>query len=404
VIVERGLAGRIAAAFVHSKLTPLTMVGSLLLGLFAVLALPREEEPQIIVPMVDVFASMPGATPIEIEQRLTRPLEKLLWEIPGVEYLYSTSSPGQSMVIVRFFVGEDEERALVRLNQKLAANPGALPPGTAPPVVKLRSIDDVPVMALTLWGDRYDDFQLRQLAGQLHDALKEIPDVSDVTLIGGRPRQVTVEIDAARLAAYRIDPLMVRNALASSNARFSGGALIENGKGTLVETGRWIASAEEVGDVAVTTRDGATILVRDVAQVVDGDAEPDSYVTFIGRDGHARPAVTISISKRRGTNAIEISSRVEEKLAAVHGTLVPHDVNLTVTRNYGETARDKSNELLWHMLLAVLSVAVLIWLALGRREAAVVMTAIPVTLALTLFVFYLYGYTLNRITLFALIF
>ena len=404
MIVERGLAGRIAAAFVHSKLTPLMMTGSLLLGLFAVLALPREEEPQIVVPMIDVFAAMPGAAPVEIEQRLTRPLEKLLWEIPGVEYLYSTSSPGQAMIVVRFFVGEDEERALVRLNQKLAANAGVLPAGTPAPVVKVRSIDDVPVMALTLWGDQYDDFQLRQLAGQLHDSLKEIPDVSDVTVIGGRPRQVTVEIDAARLAAYRIDPVMLRNALVSSNARLAGGALVDGGRRTLVEAGHWIGSADAVGNLIVASRDAAPIRVRDVARVVDADAEPDSYVTFLGRDGRARPAVTVSISKRRGTNAIEISSRVEEKLAIVRGTVLPSDLNLTVTRNYGETARDKSNELLWHMLLAVLSVAALIWVALGRREAAVVMTAIPVTLALTLFVFYLYGYTLNRITLFALIF
>ncbi len=401
--VERGVAGRIAAAFVHSKLTPLAMAGSLLLGLSAVVALPREEEPQIVVPMIDVFASMPGATPVEVEQRLTRPLEKALWEIPGVEYLYSTSSPGQAMVVVRFLVGEDEERALVRLNQKLA-DPGMLPAGVPPPVVALRSIDDVPVMALTLWGDRYDDFQLRQIAGQLHDAITEIPDVSDVTVIGGRTRQVTVEIDPARLAAYRIDPLMVRQTLTSSNARLASGALVAGGRGTLVETGHWIGSAEAVGDLRMATRDGASILVRDVAQVVDADAEPESYVTFAGRDGRARPAATISIAKRRGTNAIDLTSRVEEKLAAVRGALIPADVNLTVTRNYGETARDKSNELLWHMLLAVISVAVLIWLALGRREAAVVMTAIPVTLALTLFVFYLYGYTLNRITLFALIF
>ena len=404
MIVERGVAGRIAAAFVHSKLTPLTMVGSLLLGLFAVLALPREEEPQIIVPMIDVFASMPGASPVEVEQRLTRPLEQLLWEIPGVEYLYSTSSPGQAMLVVRFLVGEDEDRALARLNQKLAANPGVLPAGSPALVVAVRSIDDVPVMALTLWGERYDDFQLRRLAGQLHGSLKEIPDVSEVTIIGGRPRQVTVEIDTARLAAYRIDPLMVRHALASSNARLEGGEIVEAGKTTLVQTGQWIASLDAVGDVVVTTRDGAPVLVRDVARVVDADAEPESYVTFVGRDGRSRPAVTISIAKRRGTNAIEIASHVDEKLAAVRGVLVPLDVNLTVTRNYGETARDKSNELLWHMLLAIVSVAALIWLVLGRREAAVVMTAIPVTLALTLFVFYVYGYTLNRITLFALIF
>jgi multidrug efflux pump subunit AcrB len=259
-------------------------------------------------------------------------------------------------------------------------------------------------MALTLWGDRYDDFQLRQLAGQLHDSLKEVPDVSDVTVIGGRSRQVTVEIDASRLAAYRIDPLMLRHALMLSNARLAGGALVDGGRRTLVETGYWMSSADDVGELIVETRDGAPIRVRDVSQVVDADAEPDSYVTFYGRDGRARPAVTVSISKRRGTNAIDVAARVEEKLATVRGSVLPSDLTLTVTRNYGETARDKSNELLWHMLLAVLSVAALIWLALGRREAAVVMTAIPVTLALTLFVFYLYGYTLNRITLFALIF
>ena len=251
---------------------------------------------------------------------------------------------------------------------------------------------------------RYDDFQLRQIAGQFHEALKEIPDVSDVTIIGGRSRQVTVQIDPARLAAYRIDPLMVRQALESSNARLPGGEIVEGNRGALVQAGKWIASAADVAEVVVATRAGGPILVRDVAQIVDGDSEPDSYVTFIGPDGRAFPAVTVSVSKRKGTNAIDIASRVEEKIGTIRGIVVPSDVEVTITRNYGETARDKSNELLWHMLLAVLSVGVLIWLALGRREAAVVLTAVPVTLALTLFVFYLYGYTLNRITLFALIF
>jgi multidrug efflux pump subunit AcrB len=404
VIVERGVAGRVAAAFVHSKLTPLFMTASMLLGLFAVLALPREEEPQIIVPMIDVFAAMPGASPAEVEQRLTRPIEKLVWEIPGVEYLYSTSSPGHAMVVVRFVVGENEERALVRLNQKLAANTDVLPPGVPAPVVKVRSIDDVPVMAVTLWGGHYDDYRLRQIAGQLHDALKEIPDVSEVTIAGERSRQLTVQIDPVRLAAYRIDPLMVREALHSSSAMLPGGEIVAGNRGTRVQAGTWMTSARDVGDAVVATRGGTPILVRDVAEIADGDGEADSYVTFAGRDGRAYPAVTVSIAKRRGTNAIEIASRIEEKIDTIRGVTVPADVQMTVTRNYGETARDKSNELLWHMLLAVLSVGALIWFVLGRREAAVVLTAIPVTLALTLFVFYLYGYTLNRITLFALIF
>ena len=402
--VEQGLAGRVAAAFVHSKLTPLFMVGSMLLGVFAVVALPREEEPQIVVPMIDVFLAMPGAGAVEVEQRLTRPLEKLLWEIPGVEYLYSTSSPGQAMVVVRFLVGEDEEDALVRLNQKIAAHPEVSPPDAPPPIVKLRSIDDVPVMAITLWGENYDDYRLRQVAGQLHDALKEVPDVSEVTVTGGRPRQLTVQIDPVRLAAYRIDPLMVRQALQSSNANLAGGEIVEGNRGALIQAGRWMTTARDIGDVVVATRAGGPILVRDVADIADEDGEPDSYVTFTGREGRAYPAVTVSIAKRRGTNAIALTTRIEEKIDTIRGIGVPADVELTVTRNYGETARDKSNELLWHMLLAVLSVGLLIWLALGRREAAVVLTAIPVTLALTLFVFYLYGYTLNRITLFALIF
>ena len=403
MIVERGLAGRVAATFVHSKLTPLFMAGSMLLGVFAVLALPREEEPQIVVPMIDVFLAMPGAGAVEVEQRLTRPVEKLLWEIPGVEYLYSTSSPGQAMVVVRFLVGEDEEDALVRLNQKLAAHPEVSPPD-APPIVKLRSIDDVPVMAITLWGEDYDDYRLRQVAGQLHDALKEVPDVSEVNVIGGRTRQLTVQIDPVRLAAYRIDPLMVRQALQSSNASLAGGETVEGNRGALLQAGNWMTTARDVGDVVIATRAGGPILVRDIADIADEGGEPDSYVTFAGRDGRAFPAITISIAKRRGTNAIALATRIEEKIDTIRGIGVPAGVELTVTRNYGETARDKSNELLWHMLLAVLSVGLLIWLALGRREAAVVLTAIPVTLALTLFVFYLYGYTLNRITLFALIF
>jgi multidrug efflux pump subunit AcrB len=225
-----------------------------------------------------------------------------------------------------------------------------------------------------------------------------------VTIAGGRSRQLTVQIDPVRLAAYRIDPLMVREALHSSSAMLPGGEIVAGNRGTRVQAGTWMTSAREVGDAVVATRGGTPILVRDVAEIADGDGEADSYVTFAGRDGRAYPAVTVSIAKRRGTNAIEIASRIEEKIDTIRGVTVPADVQMTVTRNYGETARDKSNELLWHMLLAVLSVGALIWFVLGRREAAVVLTAIPVTLALTLFVFYLYGYTLNRITLFALIF
>ena len=398
-----GVAGRLAAAFIDSKLTPLVMLGSIFLGGLAVVALPREEEPQIIVPMVDVFVEMPGAAPSDVEQRVTRPMEQLLWEIPGVEYLYSTSSSGRSMVVVRFKVGEAEEAALVRLNQKLAANVGRIPPGVIGPVVKPRSIDNVPILAVTLWSSRYGDDALRALAAQLRDAIAEVRDVAEVTLIGGRPRQLSVSVDPARLAAYELDPLAVQRAIRETNARANVAGPVMGGQVTGLEAGGRLRTADDVRRVVVSASSGRAVRVGDLAEVVDGDAEPTAYVTFQSREG-ARPAVTIAVAKRKGSNAIDVAHRVNAKLDTLKGTLVPSDVQLTITRDYGETAADKSNELLWHMLLAVLSVSVLIWVALGRREAAVVLVAIPVTLALTLFMFFLYGYTLNRITLFALIF
>ncbi|MEQ1871218.1 MAG: efflux RND transporter permease subunit [Vicinamibacterales bacterium] len=399
-----GIAGRLAAAFIHSKLTPLIIVSSMLLGLYAVIALPREEEPQIIVPMADVFLEMPGASSTEIEQRLTRPIEQLLWEIPGVEYLYSTSNAGRAMVVVRFLVGEDEERALVRLNQKLAANASLLPPGSPPPLVKARSINDVPVMALTLWGQSYDAAQLRQFAGQLQESLKEVPDISEVTIIGGQPRRVTIDLDPSSLAARHLDPLAVQRALTRANVRSMARDTVSDSRATRLETGDWLTSVDDVRNVVVGVSGGAAVHVADVATVTDGGGEPETYVMQYPRRGQAFPAVTLSIAKRQGTNAIQLTRAVDAKVSTLRGYLLPDDLTVSVTRDYGETAAHKSNELLWHMLLAVVSVSVLIWLALGWRESAVVLVAIPVTLALTLFVFYLYGYTLNRITLFALIF
>jgi multidrug efflux pump subunit AcrB len=404
MMASYGAAGRLAAAFIGSKLTPLVIGASLALGAMAIVALPREEEPQIVVPMVDVFVQMPGASPADVEQRVTRPLEQLLWEVPGVEYVYSTSSAGQSMVIVRFKVGQAEEAALVRLNQKLAAHADRIPPGVIGPIVKPRSIDDVPIVAVTLWSERYGDNQLRALAAQLRDAIAQVDDVSEVTLIGGRSRQLSVDVDPARLAAYELDPLAIRHAILGANARRAVAGPVLGGQVTALEAGNQLRTADDVRRTVVSVSGGRPVLVSDLASVHDGDAEPSVYVTWQSRESGARPAVTIAIAKRKGTNAIDVAHRVTRKLDTLKGTLVPADVHLAITRDYGETAADKSNELLWHMLLAVLSVSALIWLALGRREAVVVLVAIPVTLALTLFMFYLYGYTLNRITLFALIF
>jgi multidrug efflux pump subunit AcrB len=287
-------AARMAAAFIHSKLTPLFILASIALGALAVLALPREEEPQIIVPMVDVFAAMAGATPADVEQRITRPMEQLLWEVPGVEYVYSTSSPGQAMVVVRFKVDEPLEPALVRLNQKLAASADRIPPGVVGPSVKPRSIDDVPILAVTVWSQRYADDQLRALAVRLRDAIAEVNDVSEVTIIGGRPRQVRVDIDPARLSAYDLDPLSVRQAIAGTNVRDNAAGPVAGGLTAGLEAGNRLRSADEVRNTVVTSVRGRPVFVRDVADVVDGNGELTSYVTFQSKTSagdvrHRRP-------------------------------------------------------------------------------------------------------------------
>ena len=269
------------------------IVGSLLLGAFAVWKLPREEEPQIIVPMVDVFVQMPGASAREVEERVTKPMEKLLWEIPGVEYIYSTSSPGMSTAIVRFLVGQDEEKSIVRLNQKLAANLDLIPPGASPPLVKPRSIDDVPILALTFWSKRYGDFELRRIAAQVDDAIKQTPDVSAVALIGGQRREIRITLDQARLAAYNLSPLQVVAALGLSNRRLPSGQFASGNQQYLLETGQFLRTAEDVRNVVAGVANGKPIFVRDVAEVTDGGEEPSQYVRFSDGKGFF-PAVTIA--------------------------------------------------------------------------------------------------------------
>ena len=398
-----GPAGTFARAWIDSKLTPLVIAGSLLLGAFAFWKLPREEEPQIIVPMVDVFVQMPGASAREVEERVTKPLEKLLWEIPGVEYIYSTSNPGASTAIVRFLVGQDEEKAIVRLNQKLAANLELIPPGASQPLVKPRSIDDVPILALTFWSQRYGDFELRRVAAQVDDTIKQTADVSAVALIGGQRREIRITLNQARLAAYNLSPVQVSGALGLSNRRLPAGQFASGNQQFLMETGEFLRTADDVRNVVAGVASDKTIFVRDVAEVSDGGEEPAQYVRYSDGKG-SFPAVTIAVSKRKGTNAVTVAQEVLSRMERLRGTVIPSGVEMTVTRNYGDTAKEKSNELLYHMLIAVISVSVLIAFILGLRESLIVFTAIPVTLALTLTVFYLYGYTLNRITLFALIF
>jgi multidrug efflux pump subunit AcrB len=406
------LAGRIAHIFIQSKLTPLVIVGALLLGAFSIAQTPREEEPQIVVPMLDVFVQMPGAGAEEVTQRATVPMEKLIRGLPGVEYIYSISRPGVSMLIVRFYVGTKEEDAIVQTYNKLYSNFDRIPQGVSQPLIKPRSIDDVPIMALTLWGKNYDGYQLRRIAVELDHSLKQVDDVSETAIIGGQARKVRVVLDTQRLAAYGLFPGAVVQQLGAANTRAQAGNFSSGNKEFQVDAGNFFTRADELQQVVVGVYAGRPVYLRDVAEkIVDGPAEPDSYVLFADARGTAggaaaptSPGVTITIAKRKGANATQISENVLQRIDALRGDTLPKDLNITVTRNYGETAKDKSDELLEHLLIATLSVTLLIAVALGWRESGVVLLAIPVTLALTLAIFYLYGYTLNRVTLFALIF
>ena len=400
---HHGIAGRIAAAFIDSKLTPLIIIASVLLGAAAIVLLPREEEPQIKVPMVDVMVSMPGSTAKEIEERATRPMEKLLWEIAGVEYIYSTSRDSESLVIVRFKVGEDPERSLLKLTEKLRSNFDRIPMGVTPPLIKPKSIDDVPILALTFHSARYDHLTLRRLAAQVDESIKQVSQVAETNLLGGSRRAVRVLLDPVKLASRNLSPAGLVPMLQQANRQFRAGGLTTSNKEILVETGAFLKTAEDVGNVVIGAFSGRPVYLREVAGINDTGEEAVQYV-FHGSKISEEPAVTLSIAKRPGANAISVADDVLRKVDLLKGSVIPADVTVSVTRNYGETAAEKSNELLLHMGIAVFSVAILIWLTLGWRESGIVAVAIPATLALTLLVFYLYGFTLNRITLFALIF
>src|SRR5271157_3267386 len=390
-------------------MTPLVIVAALFLGLFSIWQTPREEEPQIVVPMLDVFVSMPGASAQEVEHRVTIPMERLLQEIPDVEYLYSTSQPGGALVIVRFYVGIKEEDAIVRTYNKMYSNFDRIPQGASQPLIKARSIDDVPVLAMSFWGKNYDGAKLRRVAAEVQQSVKQAADVSETTLLGGQKRELKITLDTQRLAAYHVSPLAIARALQTSNQRLEAGSFAEGNREFAVEAGSFLHSAEEARKIVVAVQSGRPIYLGDVASVTDGPEEPADYVYFgtggaTNGPGGTYPAVTLTVAKRKGANATNVSQDVLAKVDSLRGYVIPSDLQVTVTRNYGQTAKHKSDELLKHLFLATISVTLLVGLALGWRESGVVLLAIPVTLALTLFIFYAYGYTLNRVTLFALIF
>jgi len=397
-----GIAGRVAQAFLRSKLTPLVALASLATGALALLATPREEEPQISVPMIDVYAMLPGASPREAEERLARPIEERMWSLPGVEYVYSTAGDGWAMTTVRFKVGEPQEPSVVKVHARLLSSLDEIPPGVSMPLVKPYTIDDVPIVTLTLHGGGYGSDELRRIARQLEGELATLTDVARTSVTGGAPPQLRVALDPARLAAAGVTPGEVAQALRSANARLLAGEFATGDATWQVGVGAPITSAADAGRIIVAVR-GAPVPLAAVATVTEAPGERDQYVTHAAGD-RASQAVTLALAKRPGANATVVAERVLERVAQARGRLLPAGVEVEVTRNYGETAAEKASELILHLLLATLSVTALIWLFLGWREALVVLVAVPVTLALTLFVYYLLGFTLNRITLFALIF
>jgi len=414
-MTKLGFAGKIARAFINSKLTPLIVGASLLLGFFAVKMTPREEEPQIVVPMVDIYLPMPGSSPQEVQERVVKPFESKLWEIKGVEYLYSMSRPGMGIITVRFLVGQPMEESLVKLYNKVMSNRAVLPTGAGEPLVVPKSIDDVPILAVTLWSERYDHATLRTVALEVADELKKSENTAETEVKGGRARQVRVLLDAPRLAGYGLSPLQVAAALQKGNRSLPAGSFSGGNQELLVDSGGFLKSGDDVKRLVVGVFRAKPVYLQDVAQVTDGVKEADDYVFMgLGPAAHATgisgtekqdyAAVTISVAKRRGANATWVAEDLVKKIESLKGKLIPSDVQVSVTRNYGETAKEKNNELLFHMFLAAISVTILIALFMGWRAGAVAAIAIPVTLALTILIFYLIGYTLNRITLFALIF
>jgi multidrug efflux pump subunit AcrB len=412
-----GISGRIAKRFQSTQITPLLALVGLLLGLFAVLVTPREEEPQINVTFANVFIPFPGASATEVEHLVAGPAEQVLSEIDGIKHVYSTARPGMAVITVQFTVGEHRENAIVRLFSKVYSNQDWLPPnlGVGQPVIKPKGIDDVPIVSVTLWSDDPNTgaYELGQVAHAIESELKRVSGTRDIYTIGAPQRVMNVLLDPQALAGYGVDLSDLRRALQAANHTRDDLSVTAENNEFLVQAGTFLTSAEEIGELVVGVHEGRPVFLRDVARVKEGPDQPEQYV-WIGTGPQAAskgltvsgtfPAVTLAVAKKAGTNAVEISRRVIARFEQLRGTFIPDGVQVTVTRNYGETADQKAKKLITKLAFATASVVALVLLALGWREAIIVGAAVVVTLAITLFASWAWGFTLNRVSLFALIF
>ncbi len=409
-----GLIGAIVERFLEGRLSILLIILSTMLGLAALYITPREEEPQIVVPMADLIVSAPGASAEEVERLVTTPLERLLWQIDGVEHVYSTSWRDRAVVTVRFFVGEDREDSLLKLHNRVQTHLDLAPPIVQGWAVKPVEIDDVPIVTLTLAGEEYNDHDLRRIGEEVLARLDSLPDLSRTEIVGGRRRAIRVEIDQERLAGYGLSLPRVSEALRAADASIPAGSFDRNNASVNVRSGQFLSTMEELHALVVGVHESRPVYLRDVATIVDGPEENRTYTRFtLGPAGHAplgKPgpvattshAVTLALAKKKGTNAVRVAESIHERVLELQGSVIPDGVQVFLTRDYGETANGKVNELVEGLLIAVITVVDLLAITLGWREALVVAFAIPITYFLTIFCNLLLGYTINRVTLFAL--
>src|SRR5574344_1029061 len=411
--MEHGISGKIANAFIKSKLSILLVFAFLLLGLFSIYFIPREEDPQIEVPTADIMIGYPGATPKEVESGVVQPIEKIVSNIKGVEHVYSTSMNGMGMLTVQFYVGEDSERSLVKLYNEIMKNMDHMPQGATMPLIKSRSIDDVPALAFTLWSNKMSGYELRQVSEVVGNEIKMIPDVAQVKVIGGQSRQVKVILDKDKMAESKVDFGTISQALQANNVQMESGNIVNGDKVYAVQTGNFFANKDEVKNMIVGTNDNQPVYLYQIANIEDGPETPKQYVSFSYGAAEAKEkanmpddysATTISVAKKKGADAMKLAETVINKVNQLKENVITNDIHVDVTRNYGETASHKVSELLMHLVIAIIAVTLFVMLAMGWRGGLVVFWSVPITFALTLFAYYFLGYTLNRITLFALVF
>jgi multidrug efflux pump subunit AcrB len=412
---RKGILIRIVETFLSSQLPVMLVIISLCLGAFSIYITPKEEEPQIVVPMADVYVSAPGASPEEIEKLVTTPLEQILWEIDGVEYVYSMSLRESAVVTVRFFVGQDRENSILKLHNKIQMSLDRVPPIVENWLVKPVEIDDVPIVTLTLYSDQYSDHELRRVGEEVTTRLSRLENISRSQVFGGRKREIRVAADPLRMKGFNVSLADITDALQGADAATRAGTFNKNNLEITLTSSSFLTCIEDVKDLVVSQKNGKPVHLSEVAQIIDGPQEAAAY-TRIGfsryhqqyhgmDDGTPRsfPAVTLAFAKQKGTNAVTVAQKIVDEVGRMKGRVIPSDMFVEVTRNYGETARDKVNGLLASLGFAIASVVVLLALTLGFREALVVAVAVPLSFSLALFVNYLFGYTINRVTLFALI-